>query len=179
MTVAGIAEFLVDRSWRSTRLAVALHWTLLIDCEDPALVPRISSMQSRLYSQLQRYNPSGHDAITGQMRLKALLDRFGKEARCLQLHTMLYGAALVACRPVTVAELTPCCGIVVEDVRMWCSCDARADSVVCHAFTCGARADGAAAKQLPAAAGRDQHAAHRAWEIQRAAADKRALPGQP
>lgn len=83
------AEFLVDRSWRSTRLAVALHWTLLIDCEDAALVPRIAAMQSRLFSQLQRHNPSGHDAITGQMRLKALLDRFGKEARPHSSHACL------------------------------------------------------------------------------------------
>lgn len=75
------AEFLVDRSWRSTRLAVALHWALLIDCEEAAAAPRIAAIQTRLYSQLQRHNPSGHDAITGQMRLKALLDRFGKEVR--------------------------------------------------------------------------------------------------
>lgn len=75
------AEFLVDRSWRSTRLAVALHWALLIDCEERASAPRIAAMQTRLYTNLKHHNPDGHDAITGQMRFKALLDRFGKEAR--------------------------------------------------------------------------------------------------
>lgn len=77
-----LAEFLVERCWKNTKLAVALHWSMLVDCDDPEVLPTISSMQSHLYGSLLEKNRYGHDAINGQMRLKAFLDRFGKEV-CL------------------------------------------------------------------------------------------------
>jgi hypothetical protein len=76
----------VERCWRNTKLAVALHWSMLVDSDDPEFMPTISSMQSRLYGSLLDHNRYGHEAINGQMRLKAFLDRFGKEVspiRCV------------------------------------------------------------------------------------------------
>ena len=69
----------MERCWKNTKLAVALHWGMLVGCDDPAVLPTISSMQSHLYGSLLERNRAGHDAINGQMRLKAFLDRFGKE----------------------------------------------------------------------------------------------------
>lgn len=62
---------------------MALHWSLIVDCEEPALHRRIGHMQTQLYSALQEHNPAGHDAVNGQVRFKAFLDQFSKEVRVL------------------------------------------------------------------------------------------------
>lgn len=71
----------MQRCWPNTKLSVALHWCLIVDCEEPALHRRIGHMQTQLYSALQEHNPAGHDAVNGQVRFKAFLDQFSKEVR--------------------------------------------------------------------------------------------------
>ena len=77
------ADFLVERCWHNTRLAVALHWSLIVDCDDVRTRGRIGRMQMDLYAALQEHNPSAHDAVNGQVRFKAFLDQFSKEVRVL------------------------------------------------------------------------------------------------
>jgi hypothetical protein len=69
----------VERCWKSTKLAVALHWSLLVDCEEAELLPCVCRMQSQLYRNLQLHNTRGHEAVNGQVRFKAFLDMFAKE----------------------------------------------------------------------------------------------------
>lgn len=75
------ADFLVERCWVNTKLAVALHWSLIVDCEGTSTRKLVGQMQSQLYSQLQHGNRVGHDAVNGQVKFKAFMDQFSKEVR--------------------------------------------------------------------------------------------------
>ena len=99
------ADFLVDRCWRSIKLAVALHWSLIVDCDGPAARSRVGKMQSHLYATLQEHNPAAHEAVNGQVRFKAFLDQFSKEVRsalgelhpAVGIHAVQAITALLAC----------------------------------------------------------------------------------
>lgn len=85
-------EFLVERCWHNTKLAVSLHWSLIVDCDDPATRTRVGAMQAQLYATLQEHNPAAHEAVNGQVRFKAFLDQFSKEVThtpAFPVHTCL------------------------------------------------------------------------------------------
>jgi hypothetical protein len=42
---------------------------------------RIARTQEKLYKALQEQNPGAHEAVNGQVRLKAFLDQFSKVVR--------------------------------------------------------------------------------------------------
>lgn len=71
----------MERCWQNTRLAVALHWGLIVDCDGPNTRKFVGRMQTQLYSKLQQGNRVGHEAVNGQVRFKAFMDQFSKEVR--------------------------------------------------------------------------------------------------
>lgn len=76
-----VADFLVERCHSNNKLAVALHWSLIVDCEDPDLKDRISSMMQKLYQLLSTKNPDGCAVVHDQIRLKAQLKHFNDVMR--------------------------------------------------------------------------------------------------
>jgi hypothetical protein len=105
---AGI-EFLVERCWHSTKLAVSLHWSLIVDCDDPATRARVGAMQAQLYATLQEHNPAAHEAVNSQVRFKAFLDQFSKEVRACACLTRAY---MSRCSSTCTVLLSNCSGIV-------------------------------------------------------------------